>query len=88
MLKHKTLATVAAAVMFIYVIFCGLITALAPDFSFRIYALAFHGIKLVNLQASILSVPEMLIGATFNAAMVWILVCATGWIYEMVTKRK
>lgn len=87
MIKHKILATAAATVMFVYYLLCGLTTALFPDFSFRMYALAFHGVKLTNLQATVLTIPEMLLGATFYAVMVWILVCSTGWVYSKLIKK-
>lgn len=86
MIKHRVLATSAAAVTFAYFLLCSIITNLFPDFSFRIYALAFHGIKLTNLQATALTVPEMLMGAIFNAVMVWLLVCSVGWMYERLSK--
>ena len=86
MLKHRTLATIAAGVMFVYYLFCGIFTALFPEVSFRLYALAFHGIKLTNLNASVESFPEMLLGAVFSAAMTWVLVCSVGWLYNKVVR--
>jgi hypothetical protein len=85
-MKHRILATSAAAVTFVYFLVCAIVTNIFPDFAFRMYALAFHGIKLTNLQATVLTVPEMLIGATFYALMVWVLVCSVGWIYERLSK--
>lgn len=87
MLKHRTLATAAAIVMFVYYLLCSIITVIFPDFSFRMYTLAFHGIKLTNLQATTLTVPEMFTGAIFYALMVWILVCSVGWIYNKLLKK-
>jgi len=81
-MKHRVLATSAAIVTFVYFLLCSIITNLFPDISFRMYALAFHGIKLTNLQATVLTVPEMLMGATFYAIMVWLLVCSVGWLYS------
>ncbi len=86
MIKHRVLATAAAMVTFVYFLLCSIITNLFPDFSFRMYALAFHGIKLTNLQATALTVPEMFTGALFYAVMVWVLVCSVGWVYEKLTK--
>lgn len=85
-MKHRILATSAAMVTFVYFLLCSIITNLFPDFSFKMYALAFHGIKLTNLQATVLTVPEMLVGATFYAVMAWLLVCSVGWIYERLSK--
>lgn len=87
MIKHRILATSAAAVTFTYFLLCSIITNLFPEFSFKMYALAFHGIKLTNLQAVALTVPEMLLGATFYAIMVWLLVCSVGWIYSKLTSK-
>lgn len=86
MIKHRVLATASAVVTFVYFLLCSIITNLFPEFSFRMYALAFHGIKLTNLQAVALTVPEMFTGALFYAVMVWILVCSVGWVYEKLTK--
>ncbi|MBI2465214.1 hypothetical protein HYV64_03665 [Candidatus Shapirobacteria bacterium] len=88
MIKHRVLATSASIVMFFYYLFCSVVTILLPDFSFGMYALSFHGIRINNLQASVLTVPEMLVGATFYAGMVWILVCSVGWVYERLSSRK
>ena len=88
MKNHRLLATAAAAVVFVYFLLCSIITNIFPDFSFKMYALAFHGIKLVDLQATVLTIPEMLLGATFYAVMVWLLVCSTGWVYEQLRKAK
>lgn len=85
-MKHRILATSAAMVTFVYFLLCSIITNLFPDFSFKMYALAFHGIKLTNLQATVLTVPEMLVGATFYAVMAWLLVCSVGWIYGRLSK--
>jgi hypothetical protein len=85
-MKHRILATAAAIVTFVYFLFCSIITNLFPELSFKMYSLAFHGIKLTNLQATVLTVPEMLMGATFYALMVWLLICSVGWIYEKLSK--
>lgn len=82
MIKHRILATSAAVVTFVYFLICSIITSLFPEFSFKMYALAFHGIKLTNLQATALALPEMFMGATFYSVMVWLLVCSVGWIYN------
>lgn len=87
MIHYRTLATVSAAVMFVYFLICSLITSLFPDFSFRMYALAFHGIKLTNLEADILTLPEALLGALFYASMTWALVCSVGWLYNLMAKK-
>lgn len=86
-MKHRLLATAAAMVTFVYFVLCSIITNLFPEFSFKMYALAFHGIKLTNLQAVALTVPETLTGATFYAVMVWLLVCSIGWVYEKMSKK-
>jgi len=88
MIKHRILATSAAAVTFVYFLICSMVTNIFPEFSFRMYALAFHGVKLTDLQATTLTIPEMLLGATFYAAITWFLVCSIGWIYEKLTKTK
>lgn len=87
MIKHRILATAAAAVMFVYYLLCGIITTIFPEFSFRMYALAFHGIKLIDLQATALTILEMLVGATFYAVMTWLLVCSVGWFYTKLIKK-
>lgn len=87
MIKHRILATAAAAVMFVYYLICGIVTIIFPDFSFKMYALAFHGIKLTNLQATVLTIPELFTGALFYAAMTWILVCSIGWFYNKLIKK-
>lgn len=86
-MKHRILATSAAIVTFVYFLVCSIITNLFPEISFRMYALAFHGIRLTNLQATTLTVPEMFTGATFYAVMVWILICAVGWLYDKLIKK-
>lgn len=86
-MKHRILATSAAIVTFVYFLVCSIITNLFPEISFRMYAMAFHGIRLTNLQATVLTVPEMFLGAAFYAVMVWIFVCAAGWLYNKLTKK-
>lgn len=86
-IKHRVLATATAVVAFVYFLVCSIITNLFPDFSFRMYAMFFHGIRLTNLQAVALTVPEMFTGAIFYAVMVWLLVCSVGWVYEKLSKR-
>ena len=86
-MKHRLLATAAALVTFVYFLLCSIITNLFPEFSFKMYALAFHGIKLTDLQATTLTIPEMFTGALFYAVMVWVLVCSVGWVYEKMTKK-
>ena len=86
-MKHRLLATAAALVTFVYFLLCSIITNLFPEFSFKMYALAFHGIKLTGLQATTLTIPEMFTGALFYAGMVWVLVCSVGWVYEKMTKK-
>lgn len=81
------MAAAAAMVMFVYYLMCAAVTTLFPEFSFRMYVLAFHGIKLTNLQATVLTAPEMLTGAVFYGAMTWVLVCSVGWVYERLTKK-
>lgn len=87
MIKHRILATATAVVMFVYYLICGIVTIIFPDFSFKMYALSFHGIKLTNLQATTLTIPELFMGAIFYAVMTWILVCSIGWIYTKLTKK-
>jgi hypothetical protein len=87
MIKHRILATAAAAVTFVYFLLCSVITNIFPEISFRMCALAFHGIKLTNLQATILIIPEMLLGALFYAVLTWILVCSTGWLYNKIIEK-
>jgi len=86
-MKHRMLATSAAIVTFVYFLACSIITNLFPEISFKMYSLAFHGIRLTNLQATVLTIPEMFLGAAFYAILVWMLVCATGWLYNKIAKK-
>ncbi|MDP4009945.1 MAG: DUF5676 family membrane protein [Candidatus Shapirobacteria bacterium] len=87
MIRHRILAIAAAAVTFVYFLLCSVITNLFPEISFRMYSMAFHGIKLTDLQVTVLNIPEMLFGAVFYAAMTWIVVCSTGWLYNKITEK-
>ena len=88
MIKHRVLASSASVVMFFYYIICGIVTMIFPDFSLKMYALSFHGIRITNLQASVLSFTELFMGAIIYSAIVWTLVCSVGWVYEKLTKTK